>query len=351
MKIITRLTLWYSALLLASLMIMAGVLHHEWTEQQEIMRRQQQPPETVWEEVGEIILFSGVPTAVLLLIVGAAVMRKALAPVTTLTQAAERVHAGNLAEQLPRTRNGDELDRLTGVFNDMTRRLHQSFLSIREFTLHASHELRTPLTVMHAELETALHEDSLPAGERERLTSLLDEVQRLAQIVEGLSFLTKADAGMLKFAAEPVQLDDLVKEGYADAQILGGSKKLKVELKACAPVMVSGDRHRLRQLLLILTDNAIKYNREGGDLALSLETKNGAALLTISNSGDGISSEATARVFERFFRGDPSHSHAIEGSGLGLSIAQGIVQAHNGRIEFRSDPQRLTTVAVELPRV
>ena len=349
MKISTRLTLWYSMLLLASLIIMAGVLYHEWTEQQDI-RRQQQPPEGTWEEVGEIILFYGLPTAALLLIGGVVFIRKALGPVETLTQAAERIHAGNLAEQLPRSGNGDELDRLTGVFNDMTGRLHQAFLSIREFTLHASHELRTPLTVMHAELETALNQEALSPAERDRLSNLLDEVQRLTQIVDGLAFLTKADAGMLRFANEPVQLDEIVRDGYADAQILGGSKKVHVELNACAPVTVKGDRHRLRQLLLILTDNAIKYNDQGGDMSLSLETKNGSAVLTISNTGPGIPSEASGRVFERFFRGDPSHSHIIEGSGLGLSIAQGIVHAHHGKIDIHSEPERLTTVTVELPR-
>ena len=349
MKIGTRLTLWYSALLLASLIIMAGVLHYELTEQQDILRRQQQPPEPAWEEVGEIILFYGLPTALLLLIGGAIIMRKALGPVTTLTQAAERVHAGNLAEQLPRSDNGDELDRLTHVFNDMTSRLHQSFLSIREFTLHASHELRTPLTVMHAELETALREDALPIAERDRLTSLLDEVQRLTQIIDGLSFLTKADAGMLKFASEPVRLDELVRDGYADAQILGGTQKVDVQLKECAPVIVKGDRHRLRQLLLILTDNAIKYNQEGGTMALSLQAKNGTAILSVANSGPGIPAEIAGRVFERFFRADRSHSQAIEGCGLGLSIAQGIVQAHKGQIRIQSEPNRVTTVTVQLP--
>ncbi|HTD87591.1 MAG TPA: HAMP domain-containing sensor histidine kinase [Candidatus Binatia bacterium] len=351
MKISTRLTLWYSALLMASLIIMAGVLHYEWTEQRDLLLRQQQPPETVWEEVGEVILFYGLPTAVLLLIGGVIFIRKALRPVATLSHGAERIHAGNLAEQLPRSGNGDELDRLTGVFNDMTGRLHQAFLSIREFTLHASHELRTPLTVMHAELETALNQETLSPAERERISNLLDEVQRLAQIVDGLSFLTKADSGMLKFSGEPVQFDDLVRDGYADAQILGGSKKVHVQLNVCAPVTVKGDRHRLRQLLLILTDNAIKYNHQGGEVALSLEMKNGTALLTISNSGPGIPAATADRVFERFFRGDPSHSQAIEGSGLGLSIAQGIVHAHNGKIRIHSESEYLTTVTVELPRI
>jgi two-component system, OmpR family, heavy metal sensor histidine kinase CusS len=349
MKISTRLTLWYSVLLLASLIIMAGVLHYEWTEQQEILRKQERPPEPAWEEVGEIMLFYGLPTAVLLLVGGWLILRRTLAPVTALTQAAERIHAANLAEQLPRSGNRDELDRLTRVFNDMTMRLHDSFQSIRGFTLHASHELRTPLTVMQGELETALRDEGLSTTERDRLASLLDEVQRLTQIVDGLSFLTKADAGILKFASEPVQLDELVREGYADAQILGGTKQVQVQLQDCASITVKGDRHRLRQLLLILTDNAIKYNRQRGRVELSLLARNGSAVISVSNTGPGFSSELAGRVFDRFFRGDPAHSHDVEGCGLGLSIAKGIVQAHGGDIRIVSAPNRLTTVIVELP--
>ena len=122
-------------------------------------------------------------------------MRRSLAPVEALTRAIERIHDRNLHEQLPRTGNGDELDRLTQVFNDMTARLDQSFQRIREFTLHASHELKTPLTVMQGELETACREENLTETQRDRVLSQLDEVQRLAKIVDGLSLLTKADAG------------------------------------------------------------------------------------------------------------------------------------------------------------
>ena len=349
MRIGTRLTLWYAALLFVSLVIMAGVMYYEWTEQREMLRQQATPPESVWEEVGEVLLYAGLPTAGLLLVGGWLILRRTLAPISTLTRAAERIHAGNLTERLPLTNSGDELDRLTRVFNEMTGRLHDSFESIREFTLHASHELRTPLTVMHAELETALRDESLSTPARERAASMLDEVQRLTHIVDGLMFLTKADAGMLKFAREPVPLDEVLRDAYADAQILGEARKLKVKLNQCCSICVEGDRHRLRQLLLILTDNAIKYNHDAGTVTLDLHSNNGSAVLTIANSGAGIPSELSGRVFDRFFRGDPSHNQAIEGSGLGLSIAQGIVEAHGGRISIASEPQRLTTVKVELP--
>ena len=255
----------------------------------------------------------------------------------------------DLGERLPRTGNGDELDRLTEVFNAMTARLDGSFQRIREFTLHASHELKTPLTVMHGELETALQEQTLPAPERERLLSQLDEVQRLSKIVDGLTLLTKADAGQISLKLEPLQLDELVRDAFADALILAKPSDVQVNLAACEPIAMRGDRHRLRQLLLNLTDNAIKYNQPKGTVNIALHRAGGAAEVTIANTGKGIPPELLPRVFDRFFRGDPAHSSAVDGCGLGLSIAQWIVSAHNGTIKIESVPGHPTTVTVRLP--
>jgi signal transduction histidine kinase len=274
-------------------------------------------------------------------------MRKAMKPVTALTNAAARVNDRNLHQQLPRSGNGDELDRLTEVFNAMTARLDSSFNRIREFTLHASHELKTPLTVMHGELETALRDDT--SANRERLLSQLDEVQRLSKIVDALALLTKADAGLITLKAEPVRLDELVREGFADAQILAQPHQVKTELTRCEEVSISGDRHRLRQLLLNLTDNAIKYNQPQGLVTIDLHRNEKFAELKIANTGAGIPPESQARVFDRFFRGDAAHSNTVDGCGLGLSIAQWIVHAHHGEIGIASDPAKLTIVTVCLP--
>jgi signal transduction histidine kinase len=274
-------------------------------------------------------------------------MRKAMKPVSALKDAATRINDRNLHEQLPRSGNGDELDRLTEVFNAMTARLDLSFNRIREFTLHASHELKTPLTVMHGELETALRDEAY--NNRERLLSQLDEVQRLSKIVDALSLLTKADAGLITLKAEPVRLDELVREGYADAQILAQPRHVKAELARCEEISIPGDRHRLRQLLLNLTDNAIKYNQPQGTVTIDLHRNEKFAELKIVNTGPGIPPELQKRVFDRFFRVDAAHSNAIDGCGLGLSIAQWIAHAHKGEIQIASTPAKLTTVTVYLP--
>jgi signal transduction histidine kinase len=348
MTIRARLTVWFAGVLTVSLLAMAVLSYYELV----IEPRNKQEPYK--EEIGpdeavEALLWCGIPALVLGVGGGWWLMRRALAPVSALTQAAERINEHHLGERLPRTGNGDELDRLTEVFNRMTGRLDDAFARMREFTLHASHELKTPLTVMHGELETALHDGALSATERARLESELDEVQRLSRIVDGLTLLTKADAGQIVLARELVKLDELVREAYTDAQSLARPHEIEVRLERCDAVTGVGDRHRLRQLLLNLTDNAIKYNHPNGTVWLSLRVEGKDAEITISNTGPGIAAESLARVFDPFARGDASHSQTVEGCGLGLSISRWIVSAHNGVIGVQSKPGEMTTVAVRLP--
>lgn len=348
MKIRTRLTLWYATILIVSLTVIGVETYQEMAEQMEDSHRHH-----VWEhaldETSEIIFSVGLPAICLGVLGGWWITRRALAPVTALTEAVERIHDHNLHEELPRNHSGDELDRLTEVFNAMTARLDGSFQRIREFTLHASHELKTPLTVIRGELETALREENFTPVQKERLLSQIDEIERLAKIVDALTLLTKADAGQVKLNFETVRLDELMGESFADAKILAQPQNIQVHQAACETLTISGDRHRLRQLLLNLTDNAIKYNQPGGQVTVSLKRADGFAEFKIENTGPGVAPELQARVFERFFRGDSSHSSAVEGSGLGLSIVQWIVNAHKGTIQFVSEPNKLTIVTVRFP--
>jgi signal transduction histidine kinase len=348
MKIRTRLTLWYATILIVSLTLIGAGTYQEIAEQMEYHHRRHVWVDA-WDETSEMIFPIGLPAIALGLLGGWWITRRALAPVTALTKAVEKVHDGNLREQLPRTGNGDELDRLTEVFNAMTARLDGSFQRIREFTLHASHELKTPLTVMRGELETVLREENFTPAQKEWILSQLDEIERLAKIVDGLTLLTKADAGQVNLKFEPVRFDDLVRENVADAKILAQPQNIHVNLGACDQLNISGDRHRLRQLLLNLTDNAIKYNCPNGSVAISLQRNNGFAELKIENTCAGLSPELQPRVFDRFFRGDTSHSSDVDGCGLGLSIAQWIAQAHHGTIAFASEPDKRTVVTVRLP--
>lgn len=349
MTIRTRLTLWYAGVTFCSLMLMAGLTYREFAPDKHEVGLNEEGDESDFYETLRIVLWCGVPALLLAAGGGWWLMRKALAPVAALTQAAGRINEHNLTERLPRTGNGDEMDRLTEVFNAMTERLDGSFLRMREFTLHASHELKTPLTVIHGELETALQNETLLAAQRERLESELDEVQRLTKIVDGLTLLTRAGAGQIALAREPVRLDELVREAFADARSLARPHDVQVELKACDEATVTGDHHRLRQLLLNLTDNAIKYNQPGGMVSLALRRVDSAAEITINNTGPGIAPKVLPRVFDPFFRGDASHSNTVEGCGLGLSIAQWIISAHDGELKLTSKPGKETIARVRLP--
>jgi signal transduction histidine kinase len=349
MKIRTRLNLWYSIILcIIALAVIAAATYHEFViEKRHHHHGSKSESELDSEDLIDILTWTVTPAFVLGVGGGWWITRKALAPVTALTEAVEKIHDRNLSEPLARTGNGDEIDRLTEVFNAMTARLDGSFQRIHEFTLHASHELKTPLTVMRGELETTLREADLKPLRKEQLLSQIDEIERLSKIVDGLTLLTKADAGQIKLRQEPVQFDDLVHEIVADAKILAQPQNIRVDLDVCEAISLFGDRHRLRQLLLNLAENAVKYNQPGGTVKVSLRRVNDFAELKIENTGPGIAIELQARVFERFFRGDASHSNRVEGCGLGLSIAQWIVTAHNGSIQFVSD--KLTTVTARLP--
>ncbi len=353
MTIRTRLTIWYAATMFVSLLAMSVLTYH-------VFAPDPHPPNSVGEPAGEsdandfhevlrILFWCGVPPALIALGGGWWLMRRALTPVNQLTVAAGKINEGNLALKLPRSGNGDELDRLTEVFNAMTSRLDGSFKHIREFTLHASHELKTPLTVLHGEIETALRDESTPALQRERLVSQLDEIQRLTKIVDGLTLLTKADAGQVALGFEALALDELVRDVFADAQFLAKPANITVTLNECEAITLRGSRHRLRQLLLNLADNAIKYNDCGGTVELSLRREGETAVLRISNTGAGITPDVLPQVFDRFFRGDASHNSSIDGCGLGLCIAQWIAHAHNGSIEISSRSGGLTHATVCLP--
>jgi signal transduction histidine kinase len=344
MTIRTRMTFWYSGILLVSALIIVALSIKELHEQHNT-----EPPEESVEDIVQLLCWIGIPAVLLSVGGGWWLMRKAFAPLADLTRAAERINEHNLSENLPRTHNGDELDRLAEVLNGMTGRLDDAFKRVHEFTLHASHELKTPLTVLCGETETELRDDAAAPAQRERAASRLDELHRLARIVDGLTLLAKADAGLVDLKSERVKFDGLVRDSFDDLEILGEPAGIKVELKECDGITVTGDADRLRQLLLNLADNAVKYNQPAGAISMSLKRQAETAEFTISNSGPGIAPEAMRRVFDRFFRGDLAHNGAVDGCGLGLSIAQWIVSAHRGTIRIDSTPNRLTTVRVTLP--
>lgn len=353
MTLFRRILTYYVLTLCGSLVLIGFVSWVEFGNQLEGMRKGGieaiTDDEGPFEEAMEIILYAGLPAILIGVISGFLLLRPALRPIRKLTEALERTDVSNLSEPVERSGNGDELDRLAAVFNRMKQRLGLSFTQSSEFTIHASHELKTPLTVMQGTLEKMLKTKVPGTPDAECIASLLEEAQRLSVIVGQLSFLASADAGLLVAPDEPVELHELVADLAEEAVTLGAGSGISVMLTACQPATVRGDRARLRQLLLNLADNAVKYNQPGGTVEISLTVKSGMASFLITNPAMSLPPESRARVFERFFRGDPAHSRRIEGSGLGLSIAKSIVEAHRGTIRYDETSDGRTLVSVELP--
>lgn len=339
----------YLAVVVGCLLLLAGLAYHEFVVEPRVRKEMgiPKPSGSTWGEDAEIFFHGMIPVV---LGCGWWLMRKTLAPINALTQSVEHLHPGNLCEPLPRSHNGDEVDRLTEVFNAMTGRIDQSVQQIRQFTLHASHELKTPLTAMRLHLETALNDaDALPLEQHRWMHVQLEERQRLTRIVDGLTLLTKADAGLVPLEKKPVRLSQLVRASFEDTVVLAEARGVQATLTGCEELVVLGDPDRLRQALMNLTDNAVKYNRAGGTVRMALRKVEDAAEIEITNTGDGIPPELQSRVFERFVRGSDALSKAVEGCGLGLPIVQWIVQAHGGTIKIATDATQLTTAFIRLP--
>ncbi|ETW95381.1 MAG: hypothetical protein ETSY1_30880 [Candidatus Entotheonella factor] len=274
---------------------------------------------------------------------------RALAPVAQMSQAAQRISAARLSERLDESGTGDELDQLAHTLNAMLSRLDDAFRQIRQFSADASHELQTPLTILKGELEVALRTPRSADAYQQTMSSALEEIDRIAALVDGLMLLARADAGVLRMDQQPVELHHLVQEVYDQTQVLAARKHIDLQLDTVEPIAVPGDPERLRRLLLNLTNNAIKYTPLDGRVTLSLQREHDEVALRVADTGIGLLPEEQERVFQRFYRSDNARLHDAEGSGLGLCIARSIAEAHGGRIELDSTFGAGSTLTVWLP--
>ena len=295
------------------------------------------PVETMLDHLS-LQLTLGLPIAVLIAIGGGYLLvGRALAPVDQIGRKAEQITQHNLSERLPVARTADELERLSLSLNHMIGRLQDAFLNSKRFVADASHELRTPLTVMRAELESMSSNRSLAPEFRETIGSVLEEVERLARIVEQLFALSRLDAGESQAEWVKFDLAELVTTTADQMSLLAEDKGISVSCDAAQPILVDGDRSRLKQVVVNLLDNAINYTPEKGRIQLRVAASNGYSVLEVSDSGIGIPADALPHVFERFFRVDKARTRDPEGAGLGLSIVKSICTAHGAVVEVESN--------------
>ena len=294
------------------------------------------------------------PVVVLIAILTAwLIAGRLLEPVDRMINDVEAISDGrSLHKRLPVDDEGDEVGRLGVTLNAMLARLEVSFSGLRRFTADASHELKTPLTVLRADIERAM---TTRQGATEQLVALeeaLQETTRMANLVESLLTLARADEGRFDLHREVVPLEPLVRDVAETANILGEEAGITVTLGAIAAVSVGGDVVRLRQLFLNLITNAIKYTAKGGSVELSLTLADGLAQFAVKDTGIGIAGADLPFIFDRFWRVDRARTRVERGGvGLGLAISQWIAQAHGGSILVSSRLGRGSTFTVSIPAV
>ena len=277
-----------------------------------------------------------------------------LRPMEQIMDEVEAISDGrSLHRRLAVPISGDEMARLALTLNRMLARLEQSFGSLHRFTADASHEMKTPLMVLRAGVERALVHPAIPSEMLQSLDDTLAQINQMSEMVENLLTLARADEGRAPLAVEECDLRDIIGDVAETAGILGESAGIAVTSEMpSTPVRMAVDRHRIREMLLNLVTNAIKYTQPGGTVALGLSLEDGSVVFTVSDTGIGIAPGDLPHIFDRFWRADPARSRTGDrpGTGLGLAITKWIAEAHGGSITVQSRPGRGSLFTVRLPR-
>jgi heavy metal sensor kinase len=292
----------------------------------------------------------GLPLAIGIVTVGGYLLvQRALRPVEQITRAAEQITQLNLSDRLPVTQTGDELERLSLALNRMITRLDEAFQNSKRFAADASHDLRTPLTILRGELESMVEDPQLDEELCERLASLLEEAIHLTKIVDQLFTLTQLDSGESRTEWARFDLAELARTTTDQMSLLAEDKQIALDCAAGNPAFVRGDRSRIKQVIVNLLDNAIKYTPARGRVELRVQGVNGHVVLEVEDTGIGIPPEALPHVFERFYRVDKTRSAEAESAGLGLSIVKCICSAHGAEVQASSVPKVGSRFTVKLP--
>lgn len=309
--------------------------------------------EPMWQELSDVllVLLLGLPLGVVVAGLGGySLARRALAPVDRMAERARSITAERLRDRLPVHNPSDELGRLASVFNEMLTRLESSFEQMRRFTADASHELRTPLTAIRSVGEVGLRGKRDAAAYREIIASMLEEVDRLAHLVDRLLTLSRADNGEAKLSVDAVDLCELAEEVAAQLDVLAEEKRQSITIERAGTLHWMGDRLVLRQALLNLVDNAIKYSPVGGQITIRVAQSSTDAILDVRDTGPGIPAELQPRIFDRFYRVDESRSRDNGGTGLGLSIAKWAVEVNGGQLTLETTSSMGSTFRIVLPQ-
>ncbi|GBD86674.1 sensor protein CzcS precursor [bacterium BMS3Abin03] len=296
--------------------------------------------ERLWNELSGFIRLMLIALPIAIFIAGFGgyfLTKKFLSPIDEMTAKVRKIGEENLKERLPVINPDDELGNLAHVFNDMLERIQKSFERLKRFTSDAAHELRTPLTAIRSIGEVGLQDYKDAKHYREIIGSMLEENRRLTHLVDNLLFLSRADAKTLDKHLIKLELKSFTQETVEFIQALAEEKNQIIIIRAEKEITVIADRALLKQALLNLLDNAIKYSPENSEIIVSVDTEhNNAAFIEVKDNGPGIPEEHHEKIFERFYRVDKGRSREMGGSGLGLAIARWAVTAQGGKLTMES---------------
>ena len=276
-------------------------------------------------------------------------MQRPLRPVLELTEQAEHIGRDHLGERLAVPETHDELQRLATALNRMIERLEDALAHNHRFSADASHELRTPLTIVRGELEQAIQEPGLSASTVDSIGSALEEIERMSQIVQSLMATAYLDTGGEQIEREVIDLGRLVGSTIEQMRLLAEEQKITLVAETLVPVMVSGNLTRLKQVIVNLVDNALKYNHAGGTVSASVFVDGSTAVLRVEDNGIGIPEASQPFIFDRFYRADKTRSRATGGIGIGLSIVKAICNAHHATINVTSREGHGSVFCVTFP--
>jgi heavy metal sensor kinase len=308
--------------------------------------------EPLWSQFQQLVsaMLLALPAGLLVAGLGGyGLARRALAPIDAMARQAEKINAEHLHARLPVENPDDELGHLASVFNATLARLEGSFHQLSRFTADASHELRTPLTAIRSVGEVGLQREGDSAYYRDIIGSMLEEVARLTRLVENLLALSRADAGSVQLRRAATPLLPLAREAAALVEILADEKGQRLTVEGDASATAYVDPLILRQALVNLIDNGIKYSPMGGSVRVHVEAQRGQSLVEIADTGPGIASEDQQKIFERFYRVDQSRARNTGGAGLGLPIVRWAVEANGGALELESRQGQGSTFRIKLP--
>ncbi|HET89248.1 MAG TPA: HAMP domain-containing protein [Chloroflexi bacterium] len=300
-------------------------------------------------QVNWLMVLAALVAGLAVLIVGSFQARRIVAPVRELAQAARRVADGDLSQRV-RVTSEDELGEMGEAFNRMAAELERQHELRHRAMTDIAHELRTPLSVLQIDIESI--EDGLTDPTPEVIAGLREEVVLLKRLVEDLRMLSLAEAGELQLELEPVDVAALVRSAVERGRAAAREKGVTLSADVSGPLPpVLGDGHRLIQVLLNLLSNALRHTPPGGQVTVILRSAGQGVHVVVRDTGEGIPADALPHLFERFYRTDQARSRDAGGSGLGLTIARSLVEAHGGRIWAESEPGAGSTFTIALPTV